>query len=192
MTGALSPTPLVTLIGAPGSGKTKVGKRVARMLGIPFVDTDKRIVAEHGPIADIFEQHGEAHFRRLERAAVVAALSEPAVLSVGGGAVIDADTRADLADRRVARLTVSAEAVASRITGGKRPLLGAGVEAWTALVERRREFYEAVESRVWDTSSRPIDLIAEEIATWVSLEAGIPLTLPSQKFATAPQKKGSL
>nr|WP_325210535.1 shikimate kinase [Salinibacterium sp.] len=185
MTDALLPEPIVTFVGAPGSGKTKVGKRVARMLGLPFIDTDKRIVAEHGPIADIFEQHGEPYFRRLERAAVQAALGERAVLSLGGGAIIDADTRADLAPRRVVRLTVSAEAVATRITGGKRPLLGAGVEAWKSLVESRQPFYEAVTTRSWDTSARPIDLIAEEIASWVSHETGIPL-------ARVSEQKGSL
>ncbi|MCW4384336.1 shikimate kinase [Salinibacterium sp. SYSU T00001] len=171
----MATTPLVTFIGAPGSGKTRIGKRVARHLGVPFIDTDKRIVAEHGPIADIFERFGEPHFRRLEREAVVAALREPAVVSLGGGAIISADTRADLAKTRVVRLVVSAEAVASRITGGKRPLLGAGVEAWKALVEQRQPLYDSVPSRIWDTSSRPIDHIAEEIAEWVAADAGISL-----------------
>lgn len=185
MTDVFLPEPIVTFVGAPGSGKTKVGKRVARLLDVPFIDTDKRIVTEHGPIADIFERHGEPYFRRLERETIVAALGERAVLSLGGGAVIDADTRADLAVRRVVRLTVTADAVASRITGGKRPLLGAGVEAWKSLVESRQPFYEAVTTRAWDTSLRPIDLIAEEIASWLSYEAGIPL-------ARVPEQKGSL
>lgn len=173
MSSSTIPTPLLTLIGAPGSGKTKVGKRVARILDVPFVDTDKRIIAEFGPIADMFEEFGEAHFRRLERAAVVAALDEPGILSVGGGAIIDPDTRADLAHRRVVRLTVSADAVAARITGGKRPLLGAGIEAWMSLVEERREFYESVTSHTWDTSTRPIEHIAEEIAAWVRIDAAL-------------------
>lgn len=171
-----SSTPLVTLIGAPGSGKTKVGKRVARMLGVPFIDSDKRIVAEHGPIAQIFEQFGEPHFRALERDAIVATLGEPAVLSLGGGAVVDPLTRADLRGRRVVRLTVSAEAVASRITGGKRPLLGAGVEAWKTLVASRQAFYEEVADATWDTSTRPIDQIAREIAEWVAADAGLPMS----------------
>jgi len=49
---------VVVLIGAPGAGKTRTGKRLARLLGVPFIDTDKRIVAAHGPIATIFEDHG--------------------------------------------------------------------------------------------------------------------------------------
>lgn len=155
------------LIGAPGAGKTRLGKRVARLLRIGFVDTDKRIVAAHGPIAQIFEEHGEEHFRALEREAVAEALREAAVVSLGGGAVLDSDTRADLAGQRVALLTVTAEAVASRIGGGKRPLLKGGVPAWSALVESRRELYESLASQTWDTSTRPLDELAGEIADWI-------------------------
>lgn len=157
----------VVLIGPPGSGKTRLGKRVARRLGLPFVDTDKRIVADHGSIAEIFSILGEPHFRRLEREAVIQALAEDAVVSLGGGAVLDEETQRDLAGRRVVLLTVSADAVASRITGGKRPLLAGGIDAWTALVESRRELYERLGDRVWDTSDRPLDAIAAEIAEWI-------------------------
>lgn len=157
----------LALIGAPGAGKTRLGKRVARLLRIEFIDTDKRIVAVHGPIAQIFEQQGEAHFRELERAAVAEALREPAVVSLGGGAVLDPRTQADLAACRVAQLTVSAEAVEERIGGGKRPLLKDGLEAWIRLVEARREIYERLATRSWDTSAMPLDDIAGEIADWV-------------------------
>ncbi|TQL47964.1 shikimate kinase [Homoserinimonas aerilata] len=160
-------SPVLILIGAPGSGKTRLGKRVAGELGIAFIDTDKRIVAEHGPVADIFSEHGEPYFRELERAAVERALGESCVLSVGGGAVMHPATRADFARQRVVRLTVSAEAVASRITGGKRPLLGGGVDAWKSLVEQRVHVYEELADASWDTSSRPLDTIAHEIVEWV-------------------------
>ena len=167
MTAAGPVRALLILIGAPGAGKTRLGKRVARLLRIGFVDTDKRIVAAHGPIAQIFEEHGEEHFRRWERAVAAEALREAAVVSLGGGAVLDADTRADLVGQRVALLTVSAEAVAGRIGGGKRPLLKDGVEAWAALAESRRELYESLASRAWDTSTLPLDDIAGDIADWV-------------------------
>lgn len=167
MSGAAPVRARLVLIGAPGAGKTRLGKKVARLLRVRFVDTDKRIVAEHGPIAQIFEEHGEERFRAFEREAVAQALREDAVVSLGGGAVLDADTRADLAGRRVALLTVSAEAVAARIGGGKRPLLKDGVQAWVALVESRRALYETLASRSWDTSNLPLDDIAGDIADWV-------------------------
>lgn len=157
----------VVLIGPPGSGKTRLGKRVAKSLGIPFVDTDKLVVAEHGPIAKIFEQHGEPHFRALEREAVVEALAQEAVVSLGGGAILDIDTQSDLVGRRIALITVSAEAVESRISGTKRPLV-TSIESWTALVESRRETYERLASRTWDTSFRPLAPIAREIAAWAA------------------------
>ena len=155
----------VVLIGPPGSGKTRLGKRVAKSLGLPFVDTDKLVVAGHGAIAKIFEEHGESHFRALEREAVIEALTQDAVVSLGGGAILDAETQRDLAGRRVALITVSADAVASRIAGSKRPLV-TGIESWTALVEARRETYERLADRTWDTSFRPLAPIAREIAAW--------------------------
>jgi shikimate kinase len=155
----------VILIGPPGSGKTRLGKRVAKALGLPFVDTDKLVVARHGAIASIFSTHGEPHFRKLEREAVIDALAGDGVVSLGGGAILDAATQADLAGRRVALITVSADAVAARIRGSKRPLV-TGIESWSALVEARRETYERLATRTWDTSSRPLDAIANEIAQW--------------------------
>jgi shikimate kinase len=159
--------PLVVLIGPPGAGKTRLGKRVARILGAPFIDTDRRIVAAHGPIPEIFATHGEPHFRALERAIVATALTEEAVVSLGGGAVLDLETRAELEGHPVVLLTVSAEAVGARVSrGGKRPLVGS-IDDWVKLSEGRREIYEGLAKQSWDTSRRPIDAIATEIADWV-------------------------
>ncbi|MBC7518132.1 MAG: shikimate kinase [Microbacteriaceae bacterium] len=159
--------PLVVIIGAPGAGKTRVGKRIGRLLAVPFIDTDRRIVKVHGAIADIFSEHGESYFRGLERSEVARAIQERAVLSLGGGAVLNPATQRDLASLPVVLMTVSAEAVAARI-GEKRPLLkDAGIDAWQKLVDDRREIYERLASRSWDTSVRPIDQIATEIAHWV-------------------------
>jgi shikimate kinase len=158
--------PLLVLIGAPAAGKTRLGKRIAKLLQVPFIDTDKRIVAKHGVIAEIFQEHGEAHFRALERAEVVAALREAAVVALGGGAVLDADTQLDLGSHRVVMLTVSEDVVQARITSGKRPLVS-GIESWRALVESRREIYERLSTRTFDTSHRPLDDIAADIANWI-------------------------
>lgn len=162
-------TPHVVFIGPPGAGKTRLGKRVARLLKSEFVDTDRRIVAKYGPIPEIFAQRGEDQFRAFERAEVAQALHEAAVVSLGGGAVLNTDTQSELAGMRVVLVTVSAEVVESRILSSNRPLAG-DMAAWTRLVEERRHIYEKLATRSWDTSHQPIDRIATEIADWIAKE----------------------
>lgn len=162
---AASGTPAVVLIGPPAAGKSRVGKRVARILGLPVIDTDKVVAAAHGPIPAIFAEHGEPRFRALERAAVADALRHRAVVSLGGGAVLDAETQEQLAGLPVVLLTATPEAVAERLEKGTRPL-SASVDAWVVLVEQRRPVYERLAAATWDTSTRPIDRIAAEIADW--------------------------
>lgn len=159
----------LVLIGPMAAGKTKVGKRIARALDVPATDTDKLVVAEHGPIAEIFDRDGEARFRQLERAAVRTALATDAVVSLGGGAVLDPDTRRDLARERVVYLTVTPEVVEGRLRedAGKRPLARDGVEQWQRIFESRRPLYEEVADLEVDTSTRTFDEIAEEVLTWL-------------------------
>ena len=159
--------PAVVLIGAPGSGKSRIGKRIAKRLDLPFVDTDQRIVAQHGVIADIFTTHGEPHFRALERAAVERALHEHAVVSLGGGAVLDPLTQADLAGLNVVQLVVTEEYVAPRLNNDKRPLIGGDIEKWKAIVEARKPLYDSLSTHIVDTSTRPATVLADEIAHWV-------------------------
>ena len=160
--------PTAVLIGPPAAGKSRIGKRVAKLLGEVFVDTDSRIVASHGAIADIFAQHGEPHFRALERDAVREALAGTGIVSLGGGAVLDPATQEDLRNLPVVLLTATAESVRKRIRGGKRPLLAAGgIEAWERLVAERTPIYERVATRSWDTSDRSADQVATEIAEWL-------------------------
>jgi shikimate kinase len=158
----------LVLVGPMGAGKTSVGRRVARRLGVAFIDTDKRIARVHGPIPAIFAEHGEEHFRGLEREAVRAALDEGGVVSLGGGAVTDAGTRELLRQHPVVYLTVTPEAVAERITGSGRPLLAGEdpVERWTEIFAQRRDLYDEVATVTFDTSRRPMQRIAEEIAAW--------------------------
>jgi shikimate kinase len=158
--------PLVVIIGPPGAGKTRVGKQVARLLHSAFVDTDRRIVDEHGPIPQLFSRFGEEHFRAVERVEVAKALGEEAVVALGGGAILDADTQADLASLPVALVTVSREAVQSRISGTGRPLLANGLESWDRLVAGRSDIYQSLATRSWDTSGRPVGDLAREIAQW--------------------------
>lgn len=159
--------PLV-FIGPMASGKTKIGKRVARALDMPFIDTDKRIVAAYGPISEIFAREGEDYFRVLEREAVVEALATESVVSLGGGAVLHPGTQADLAECTVVYLYTDAAAVKSRIRGPKRPLLGNGISDWQRIYDQRRPTYEALASIRFDTSTRPVERIAADVAEWVT------------------------
>jgi shikimate kinase len=163
--------PRVVLVGPMGAGKTRVGKRVARLLDVGFTDTDKTIVAEHGPIAGLFAEHGEPYFRALERAAVVEALETDGVVSLGGGAVMDPATLADLENQRVVFLTVSARAVEGRLGDGKRPLIRAGINDWQRIFDERRALYQHISDLELDTSHRPYDSIAEEVAEWARTPA---------------------
>lgn len=159
----------VVLVGPMGAGKTSVGRQLAKRLGIGFIDTDKRIAAEHGPIPNVFETRGEAHFRELEQAAVAKALREGGVISVGGGAVSSPATRDLLRQHPVVFLAVTPEAVANRIRSGGRPLLAGGGDPlvrWNQIYEQRRGWYEEVADVTFDTSRRPMQRIAEEIAAW--------------------------
>jgi shikimate kinase len=158
---------VVVLIGAPGAGKTRTGRRVASRLDLPFVDTDKRIVASHGPIAAIFEELGEPAFRKIERAVVASALRERAVVTLGGGAVLNAATQRDLAGHRVVQLTVDAAAVERRIGGSKRPLVKDGIDSWKRLVAARQPLYDRLADLTIDTSRRPLDGVADEIVRWL-------------------------
>lgn len=155
----------IVLIGPPAAGKSRVGKRLARRLNVAYRDTDAMVVSGHGAIARIFATHGEAYFRSLERAAVVRALHEDAVVSLGGGAVLDPATQADLNGRRVVLLTVAAIAVADRIVSGKRPL-APDIESWQRLVDSRAPLYASLATFTTDTTNRPVDSVVDEIARW--------------------------
>ncbi len=120
-------SPLIAVIGAPGSGKSTVGAALATRLGIGFCDVDQLIAQVQGrSITDIFAEDGEAAFRQLEQSHTVEVLrrTEPQVVSLGGGAVMSPKIRAALTHHPVIWLEVSA-ATAVRRAGlnSARPLL---------------------------------------------------------------------
>lgn len=159
----------LVLIGPMGAGKTSIGRRVARELGVSFTDTDSLVVREHGPIPELFATAGEARFREIERVAVRDALRMGGVVALGGGAVLDPDTRRDLAEHRVVLLTVAPHIVRSRIQGDARPLLASDedpVARWTAILEERKDLYEEVADVTFDTSTGPLALVVADIVAW--------------------------
>jgi shikimate kinase len=150
--------PLVVLVGPMGVGKSTVGRLLAERLGTGYRDTDDDIVAEQGrAIAEIFVDEGEAAFRAAEKRAVRTALAEhPGVLALGGGAVLDADTRALLTAHRVVYLSMDVEEAVRR-TGLNvaRPLLALNPrKQWRELMEARRHLYEEVATAVVPTDGR--------------------------------------
>ncbi|WP_324788620.1 shikimate kinase [Streptomyces sp. H51] len=150
--------PLVVLVGPMGVGKSTVGRLLAERLGVAYRDTDDDIVAEQGrAIAEIFVDEGEPVFRALEKQAVRTALAaHDGILALGGGAVLDADTRALLAGRRVVYLSMDVEEAVRR-TGlnAARPLLAVNPRRqWRELMEARRHLYEEVATAVVTTDGR--------------------------------------
>ncbi|MER5576180.1 shikimate kinase [Streptomyces massasporeus] len=157
--------PLVVLVGPMGVGKSTVGQLLAERLGVSYRDTDDDIVAEQGrTIAEIFVDEGESAFRAIEKAAVQRALGEhDGILALGGGAILDADTRALLAGQRVAYLSMDVEEAVKR-TGlnTARPLLAVNPrKQWRELMEARRHLYEEVATAVVATDGRTPEEVTE-------------------------------
>ena len=161
-------SPSVVLIGPPASGKTKIGRAIARRLGVPFVDTDSIITERHGPITDIFASQGEAWFREREAEVVAECLRQSGVLSLGGGAIVTETTRDALRGQPVVLLLISEEAVSHRVeNSAKRPLLAGGLESWKALVSSRMAWYQDCAEYEIDVSHRPVEDVAAEVVSWV-------------------------
>ncbi|WP_329215568.1 shikimate kinase [Streptomyces sp. NBC_01485] len=157
--------PLVVLVGPMGVGKSTVGRLLADRLGVGYRDTDDDIVAEQGrSIAEIFVDAGEDVFRAFEKQAVHRALAEhDGVLALGGGSILDADTRGLLAGQRVVYLAMDVEEAVKR-TGlnTARPLLAVNPrKQWRELMEARRGLYEGVATAVVATDGRTPEEVAQ-------------------------------
>ncbi|RJL31276.1 shikimate kinase [Bailinhaonella thermotolerans] len=160
--------PALVLIGAPGSGKSTVGRLLAERLGVPFRDTDEDVEAVAGkPVSDIFVEDGEERFRELEAEAVRRALEEhPGVLALGGGAVLNEDTQARLAGHRVAYLEVGLSDAVQRVgLGSARPLLVLNPRSQLKrLMDARRPIYERLATITVKTDGLTPEAVADALA----------------------------
>jgi len=152
-----------------GSGKTAVGRQLARALGVPFYDSDAEVERRTGvDIPFIFEKEGEAGFRAREREAIEALTRlEPIVLATGGGVVLLPENRRHLAERGcVVYLETSVPQQAERVRHGRnRPLLEQGDVAGrlSTLMDMRSPLYGEIADLTVSTDGRRVPAVAEEI-----------------------------
>ena len=179
----------IVLVGMMGVGKSSIGRRLAARLGVPFVDADAEIEKAAGmSIADIFARHGEVDFRSGE-ARVIARLLDggPQVLATGGGAVMNADTRAAIKAKGVSIwLSAEFDVLMRRINKRKndRPLLQTADPAATLreLLVAREPVYAQADLTV-QSREVPHDAIVSEIMT--ALAAFLNAPGPPQQGAGA-------
>jgi shikimate kinase len=167
----------VILTGFMATGKTEVGRRLARSLGCPFVDTDGLVEAAAGrPIPEIFATEGETRFRELERDAVVQACAVPdAVVATGGGTLLDAENRRRLAAAGpIVCLSAEPKVILERVGDPSgRPLLmngkgrsGGLARIQTLLAERAGAY--ALATHAVDTSGLTVDEVVERVRVLVA------------------------
>ncbi len=171
------------LIGMMGSGKSTVGERVAKMLGMPFVDLDRVIEGRTGArVAEIFRERGEPAFRALESEAVDAVSRGPAsVIATGGGAVTRPANVARMSETgRVMWLDAAVEVLSGRLAAEReeRPLLAeadGGLERLGEIAAQRHAAYASASHRRIDAAA-PVDtVVARVVDEW---RAGAPVAVP--------------
>jgi shikimate kinase len=163
----------IVMIGLMGAGKSSVGVRLAESLGAPFVDSDAEIErAANLTVPEIFERYGEGHFRDGERKVIARLLEEkPMVLATGGGAYMDDQTRALIANRAVSVWLKANLSLLIHRTAGRnhRPLLNHGNprKILAGLIETRYPVYELadvhVESRQGQTHEAMVKRIVKAL-----------------------------
>ena len=172
---------MISLIGLPGSGKSTVGRQLARRLQLPFVDSDQAIEARLGcPIREFFEREGEARFRDIE-AEVIDGLSQQGagVLSTGGGAVLRPENRERLRARgRVIYLKSHPEELIRRLRHDtNRPLLQVAdpMAKLRELFATRDPLYRQTAHFVIETGRPSVATLVNMIVMQLELDGAAPL-----------------
>lgn len=145
-------------------GKTTIGRKLAKSLKLPFIDTDAVIVREHGAIEEIFNTEGEKRFRDIESSVLKDALDvDCGVIATGGGIVTNPGNLALLKKARVFYLATDGRHIGSRLRHGNRPLIQNGMSDWNRIYELRKPLYEQAANYVIDTSGVPLNKTVLEI-----------------------------
>ncbi len=160
----------MALVGYMGSGKTSVGRILARSLGWEFVDLDQAIEKEAGrKITEIFSESGEQHFRELEHRILLNSLGDTVerVVACGGGIVGRPDNRKRLKEVATAFLSENLEILYRRTRRPGRPLRGGGYKDFERRYKERLSHYKEVSSIEIAVRNRPRRQVAEEISQWL-------------------------
>ena len=155
----------IVLIGPMGVGKSTIGKKLAKRLELPFLDTDLVIVKEHGPIPQIFEIEGESVFRGYEESALASALETHQVIATGGGAVLSGKNQRAIESAIVIYLSTNGLHMKSRLSKGNRPLLKNGISDWKRIYDERKPLYERLCDFEIDCSAASLSKTITEICT---------------------------
>lgn len=173
----MQPETSIFLVGPMGSGKSAVGKRLARELGREFIDSDHLIEARSGvDIPFIFEREGESGFRERESRVLDEVTQRPGiVLATGGGSAQNPDNRAKLHQRGlVVYLHTGVDQQLKRTGGGRgRPLLKHGDprEILTRLMVIREPQFREIAHFVIDTDNRKVASVVREICQYVASQS---------------------
>jgi shikimate kinase len=161
----------VAIVGYMGSGKTTIGRVLARSLGWEFVDLDREIShRSRRTIPEIFETSGEEAFRDMEHLALLAALdgTPERIVACGGGIVERPENRERLAKVPTVFLREEVGILFGRTRDARRPLRAASREGFNRRYERRLPLYEEVADLEIVLNGRPPRAVAEEIERWIS------------------------